>query len=87
MPATVSDPERWVDDYGDYLYACAMLRLRHPTKAKDVVQETFLAALKSRQSYAGKSSEKAWLTGILKHKIYRSLSRNFAGNLLHRSDI
>lgn len=67
---TASDPERWVDDYGDYLYACAMVRLRDSALAQDVVQETFLAALKSQSSYAGQSAERAWLTGILKHKIY-----------------
>lgn len=62
--------ERWVEDYGDFLYAFAMLRLRDPHKAQDAVQETFLAALKSETGCSGKSTERAWLAGILKHKIY-----------------
>ena len=63
------DPERWVDEYGDYLYRYAMSRLRSPQAAEEVVQDTFYAALKSRQQYAGRGVERAWLLGILKHKI------------------
>lgn len=69
-PAALSDPERWVDEYGDYLFKFALMRLRDPQKAEDAVQETFLAALKGGQRFAGRSAEKSWLTGILKNKIY-----------------
>jgi len=68
--ARLSDPETWVGLYGDYLFKFAMMRLRDATKAEDAVQETFLAALKSGKSFAGQSSEKSWLVGILKNKIY-----------------
>jgi RNA polymerase sigma-70 factor (ECF subfamily) len=76
--AQLSDPERWVDEHGDYLFKFALVRLRDLTKAEDMVQETFLAALKGRQSFAGRSAEKSWLAGILKHKIldhYRKAAR------------
>ncbi len=66
----LSDPETWVDRYGDYLFKLALFRLRDATKAEDAVQETFLAALKGGKGFCGESSEKAWLAGILKHKIY-----------------
>lgn len=66
---TLSDPERWVDEHGDYLFKYALSRLRDPAKAEDVVQETFLAALKGGSKFAGRSSEKSWLVGILKNKI------------------
>jgi RNA polymerase sigma-70 factor (ECF subfamily) len=65
----MSDPENWVDNYADYLYGFALTRLRENRLAEDMVQETFLAALKSRHSFAGQSSEKTWLVGILKNKI------------------
>lgn len=65
----LSDPERWVDEHGDYLFKFALARLRDPVKAEDLVQETFLAALKGGQSFAGRSAEKSWLAGILKHKV------------------
>lgn len=67
--AGVVDPSDWVDRYGDYLFRYAMLRLRDRSAAEDLVQETFLAALKARHSFSGDSSEGTWLVGILKHKI------------------
>jgi len=77
VPA-LSDPERWVDEHGEYLFRFALVRLRDPTRAEDMVQETFLAALKGGQSFAGRSGERSWLVGILKNKIcdyYRKASR------------
>jgi RNA polymerase sigma-70 factor, ECF subfamily len=74
----LSDPERWVEEYGDYLFKYALIRLRDSIKAEDMVQETFLAALKGGSRFAGRSSEKSWLVGILKNKIcdhYRRASR------------
>jgi len=71
----LSDPEKWVELYGDYLFKYAMLRLRDAAKAEDVVQETFLAALKGGKSFAGRSAEKSWLVGILKNKIYDSFRK------------
>ena len=65
----LSDPERWVEEHGDYLFKFALMRLREVTTAEDAVQETFLAALKSGKSFAGRSAEKSWLVGILKNKI------------------
>jgi RNA polymerase sigma-70 factor (ECF subfamily) len=65
----ISAPEEWVDEYGDYLFRYATLLLRDAGYAEDVVQETFLAALKARENFAGRSSFKTWLTGILKRKI------------------
>jgi RNA polymerase sigma-70 factor (TIGR02943 family) len=75
------DPESWVDRHGDCLYRYALLRLRNPDLAADVVQETFLDALRSLGSFTGRSSERTWLVGILKHKIVdhlRSASRRQA---------
>ena len=67
--ATRLDPERWVDRHGDALYSYARLRLRDPDLAAEVVQETFLEALRARASFSGRSSERTWLIGILKHKV------------------
>jgi len=67
--SSISNPNTWVDQYGDALYRYALMRLKNPAVAEDMVQETFLAALKARDRFAGKSAEKTWLIGILKHKI------------------
>jgi len=64
-----SDPTTWVDQYGNYLYAFALSRVRDPSTAEEVVQDTLLAALGARKNFKKQSTEKTWLTGILKHKI------------------
>lgn len=66
---SLSDPEGWPDLHGDYLYRYALLRTRDPVAAEEAVQDTFLAALQGRDRFAGKSSERSWLVGIMKHKI------------------
>jgi RNA polymerase sigma-70 factor (ECF subfamily) len=63
------NPAHWLDEYGNHLYGYALRRLRNPARAEDMVQETLLAALETHHTYAGRSSEKTWLTGILRHKI------------------
>jgi len=62
-------PEQWVDRYGDLLFRFALVRVRDPHVAEDLVQSTFLAALESQGRYQGASSESTWLVGILRHKI------------------
>jgi len=65
----IENPESWVDQYGDFLYRFALSRIKDPSIAEDLVQETFLAALKSRKNFQGRSSARTWLIAILKHKI------------------
>lgn len=77
-PEPAIDPESWIDEHGDVLFRFALMRVRDETLAEDMVQETLLSAIQSIKSYAGKSAERTWLTGILKHKIidhYRKNSR------------
>lgn len=63
------NPETWVDEHGDYLYRYAYSRLRDKSMTEDMVQETFLAAMGAKERFDGRRSERAWLMGILKHKI------------------
>jgi RNA polymerase sigma-70 factor (ECF subfamily) len=67
--SAVSDPSTWVAQHGDALFRYALMKMRDESQAEDMVQETFLAALKARENFSGNSSEKTWLIGILKHKI------------------
>lgn len=71
----LADPAVWVDKYGDYLFRYAMMRLRDRAASEDVVQETLLSALKARGSFEGRSTERTWLTSILKYKIIDLLRR------------
>ena len=63
------DATKWVDSYGDVLFAFAVSRLRDRNLAEEAVQETFLSALKSVDQYRKTGSEGAWLMGILKRKV------------------
>ena len=74
---TLSDPATWVDQHGNYLFRYAMMRLRNKDMAENIVQETFLAALKGRGSFSGRSSERTWMVGILKHKIIDHYRKDF----------
>ena len=70
-----SDPVDWVDEHGDFLFNYAFGQLRDRSEAQDVVQETFLAALKARDRFNGHASERTWLVSILRHKICDYLRR------------
>ncbi|MDN3581805.1 sigma-70 family RNA polymerase sigma factor [Mucilaginibacter flavus] len=63
------NPRQWVEAHADYLYGYTLSRLNDEEQAKDLVQETFLAALEKVDKFEGKSSERTWLTAILKNKI------------------
>lgn len=63
------EPEQWLNNYGDDLYRYAFFRTSNQQVAEDLLQDTLLAAFESKDRFAYKSSEKTWLTGILKHKI------------------
>lgn len=63
------EPGSWVDRHGDYLYNYAYSRVLSKELSEDLVQETFIAALKAMSSFRGKSSELTWLIAILKRKI------------------
>lgn len=65
----------WVEAHGDYLFNFAIGQVRDPDIAEDLVQETFLAAIKSQQNFSGRSSERTWLVGILRHKLYDHLRK------------
>ena len=80
-PVTSSlNPERWVEDHCDELYRYALTRVSQPEIAKDLVQETFLAAWRSAENYSGKATERTWLFSIMRNKIvdhYRSQKPEF----------
>jgi RNA polymerase sigma-70 factor (ECF subfamily) len=71
----MSDLASEINTHRSYLLRVAQLQLRDRDQAEDVVQETLLAALSALGNFAGKSSVKTWLTGILKHKIVDAIRR------------
>ena len=68
---------KWIDNYADYLYNYTISRVNNSDLAKDLVQETFFAGLKSAKNFQGKATERTWLVSILKRKIidyYRKIN-------------
>ena len=67
--STASAIEEWVKNYSDDLYRWALHKTSDKETAEDLVQEAFLAACRSLNSFQGKSQPKAWLIAILNNKI------------------
>lgn len=65
----------WVETHGDCLFNFAIGQVRDTNVAEDLVQETFLAALKSQDNFSGRCSERTWLVSILRHKLYDHLRK------------
>jgi RNA polymerase sigma-70 factor (TIGR02943 family) len=74
-PEEQLDPAHWVQDHGDCLYRFALIRVSRQDEAEDLVQDTLLAALKSRSSFAGRSTVRTWLLGIMKNKLIDRLRK------------
>jgi len=77
MEAHQLHPENWVDQYADYLFNYVVSRVSDAELAKDLVQETFFAGLKSAKNYKGTAAERTWLIAILKRKVidhYRKIN-------------
>jgi RNA polymerase sigma-70 factor (ECF subfamily) len=78
------DATKWVNEYGDMLYRYAVPRVNDKEVAKDLVQDTFLAAWRNHDNFKGEISEKNWLFTILKNKIidhYRRASTRLTESL------
>jgi RNA polymerase sigma factor (sigma-70 family) len=69
---------RWVDEHGECLHRYALARVRKAEVAEDLVQETFLSAVRGYEKFGGRSSDRSWLSSVLKNKIvdhFRKLGR------------
>lgn len=69
-------PAEWLKNYGDYLYSFALIKVSNKETAEDLVQDTFISAFKAKNSFKEDSSEKTWLTAILKNKIIDHYRKN-----------
>jgi RNA polymerase sigma-70 factor (TIGR02943 family) len=75
--------KEWVNDYADYLYRYALCRVSDEESARELVQETFLAALESLHSFEQRSTMQTWLTSILRNKIADEYRRKAKTKPLH----
>lgn len=72
---TCPDVDHWVDEHADVLFRYAIQRVRRRDVAEELVQETFVSALGASKTFSGRSSERTWLVGILRHKIVDHIRR------------
>jgi RNA polymerase sigma-70 factor, ECF subfamily len=65
-----------------FLLRLARMQLQSSAEAEDVVQETLLAALNGFHSFSGHVNLRAWLLGIMRHKIIDTMrARKFLVSL------
>ena len=69
MAANEINTAQLVDDHSDYLLAFALTKLSDIEVAKDLVQDTFVAALTKLDTFEKRSKIRTWLTSILNRKI------------------
>ena len=93
-----SKVNEWIKKYSDIFFNYVYKRLPDKASTKEILQETFIAAWKSSDSFKNRANERTWLFAILKNKIvdhYRVESRlktylpndkNFFDNVDHWTD-
>ncbi|ATA70565.1 sigma-70 family RNA polymerase sigma factor [Capnocytophaga sputigena] len=69
MRSSTEEVAQWVDAYSEHLLNCANYLVSDGVEAEDLVQEVFLTALSSYDSFQNKSNPLTWLKAILNHKI------------------
>ncbi len=77
MSNHILNPNKWIELYSDYLFNYTISRINDREIAKDIIQDTFFAGLKSMKNFKGEASERTWLISILKRKIidyYRKIN-------------
>ena len=82
------NPDVLLEEYGDYLFRFAMLKLQNTALAEDMVQETLIAAIASKARYMPNATVRTWLTAIMKNKMidhWRRLGREISATDLMES--
>jgi len=77
QPAETAIPQL-MDDYADHIYGLGLRLCDDPDKAQDLVQETFLRALRSWSGFDGRSKPSTWLFTIASRACQR-MERRRAG--------
>lgn len=75
--------EGWFHKYSDALFSWAYHKTSSREASEDLVQDTFLAAVRAYDGFQNNSNPKTWLFAILNNKIidfYRKKAKSFALN-------
>src|SRR5437868_6249365 len=79
------DPQELLAAHGERLLRSAYLLCGDENEAEDLVQETFLQAIKSAHRFRGDSAIYTWLHGILRNLCHRHLRKQ--KRLLFQEDL
>jgi len=77
---------RLLESHGDRIYALGLHLCDNPDNADDLVQETFLRALRSWESFEGRSQPSTWLYTIAT-RACRRMQRRRAGEPRHMESL
>lgn len=77
MDRFITEEENELSAHGECLFRFALCRVENKMAAQDLVQETFKAAILSRDKFRGESCLRTWLFGILRHKIMDHFRRRY----------
>jgi RNA polymerase sigma factor (sigma-70 family) len=69
-------PESDIRELETVLYRFALRATGDPEISRDLTQETLLAAVAEAATFAGRSSARTWIVGILAHKVTDHHRRN-----------
>src|SRR5690349_13332847 len=75
----ITTPDDWVEAHGDYLFNFAIGQVRDASVAEAPVPDPSLTAFKAPERFAGPSSERTWLVGIPRPKLYDHLRHTCRG--------
>lgn len=74
--------KHWVELYSDSMYSWAFYKTSNKEVSEDLVQDTFMVAVQTFDTFKRKSDPKTWLFAILNHKIYDHYRKNFRSPIL-----
>jgi len=87
MISTSNQISTWVEKYTEAMLNWAYQKVGNRETAEDLVQDTFVAAHKSIETFQNKSQPKTWLFSILKNKIADYYRKQFKLKMVNESDM
>jgi RNA polymerase sigma-70 factor (ECF subfamily) len=87
MVSEKHDLAQWIEKYTKDLYSWAFYKISDDELARDLVQDTFLAAVEKIGTFKGESSPKTWLFSILNYKIIDIYRKKVSKPAVHEPSV
>lgn len=86
MELTKAELSEWVEKYTADLFSWAFYKVSNEEMARDLVQDTFLAATEKVEGFKGNSTPKTWLFSILNNKIIDHYRKKINHTVPHENE-